>query len=77
MPNVCFELFKDNFFFKLKLQNSFFYVCSQYVNFLAKVSQPNLVEVVEMQSAGNNLDVNQYNQTVELINSPKFSHMFV
>lgn len=50
---------------------------SQFVNFLAKVSQPNMVEVQEMVSAGNNLDVGQYNQTVELMHSAKFSHLFL
>lgn len=50
---------------------------SQFVNFLAKVVQPNVVEVQEMVSAGNNLDVNQYNQTVELMHSAKFSHLFL
>lgn len=56
---------------------AFFFCNSQYVNFLAKVSQPNMVEVQEMVSAGNNLDVNQYNQTVELMHSAKFSHLFL
>ena len=50
---------------------------SQFVNFLAKVTQPNFVEVQEMVSAGNSLDVNQYNQTVELMHSAKFSHLFL
>lgn len=44
---------------------------------MAKVVQPNTVEVQFMQSAGNNLDVNQYNQTIDLMYSPKFSHLFV
>lgn len=44
---------------------------------MAKVVQPNAVEVQSMQSAGNNLDVNQYNQTIDLMYSPKYSHLFV
>jgi hypothetical protein len=47
------------------------------VHFLAKVVQPTAVEVMSMQSAGNNLDVEQYNQAVALIHSPKYAHLFV
>lgn len=55
----------------------FSFVSSQFVHFLAKVVQGNAVEVQSMQAAGNNLDVNQYNEAVNLMHSPKYSHLFV
>ena len=50
---------------------------SQFVSFTAKVVGNNAVEVQSMQSAGNNLNVDQYNQTVNMMYSPQFRHLFV